>query len=199
MILRAARPEDATAVAEVCLRTAAAGQDATGRFSDDRLWADLYALPYLALEPDLAFVVADEDDRPVGYVVGTASTPHFARAFRERWLPLVADRYPEGPRADPGEAATVHTLHHPEEGWHAALEDYPAHLHVDLLPAAQGAGWGRALLTRFFAAVRDAGAPGVHLGVDPGNTRAVAFYEHLGFRRLPDLPEALLVAPASML
>lgn len=199
MQLRAARPDDADAVADVCLRTAAAGQDATGRLPDDRLWADLYALPYLALEPGFAFVVAGDDDRPVGYVLGTASTPGFARAFRERWLPTVAARYPEGPRDDALEAGLVHTLHHPEEGWHTALEDYPAHLHVDLLPAAQGAGWGRALLTRFFAAVRAAGAPGVHLGVDPENTRAVAFYEHLGLRRLPTLPDALLVAPATLL
>jgi ribosomal protein S18 acetylase RimI-like enzyme len=35
--------------------------------------------------------------------------------------------------------------------------------------------------------LRDRGAPGVHLGVDAGNHRAMGFYEHLGFTRLgPD-------------
>ena len=33
-----------------------------------------------------------------------------------------------------------------------------------------------------------AGARGVHLGVDPGNTGALAFYERLGYREL-DAPE----------
>ena len=60
-------------------------------------------------------------------------------------------------------------------------DDYPAHLHIDLLPSAQGQGWGRALMDRFLAQLRAAGVAGVHLGVATVNLRAVAFYARLGF------------------
>ena len=61
---------------------------------------------------------------------------------------------------------------------------YPSHLHVDLLPAAQGGGDGRRLLETLFDALRAAGSTGVHLGVARDNARAVGFYRHLGFTEL---------------
>jgi RimJ/RimL family protein N-acetyltransferase len=63
--------------------------------------------------------------------------------------------------------------------------DHPAHLHIDLLPAYQGAGHGRALITTFLQALGEMGVPRVHLGMDPRNTRARAFYERLGFTEIP--------------
>ena len=62
---------------------------------------------------------------------------------------------------------------------------YPAHLHIDLLPDAQGAGHGRALIDTFRAAAAEAGAPALHVGVDPANTRALGFYARLGFTPIP--------------
>ena len=64
------------------------------------------------------------------------------------------------------------------------LDRYPAHLHVDLLPVAQGGGNGRRLLETLFDALRADGAPGVHLGVARANVGAVGFYHHLGFEEL---------------
>jgi GNAT superfamily N-acetyltransferase len=58
------------------------------------------------------------------------------------------------------------------------LEEYPAHLHIDLLPPFQGAGHGRAMMETFYAAAAQAGASGVYVAVTTANTRA------LGFRRL---------------
>ena len=55
-----------------------------------------------------------------------------------------------------------------------------------LLPEGQGGGNGRRMLETLFDALRDLGVPGVHLGVGADNTRAIGFYEHLGFRRLGD-------------
>ena len=39
-------------------------------------------------------------------------------------------------------------------------------------------------MERNLATVRRLGSPGAHLGVSPGNPRAVSFYCHLGFREL---------------
>lgn len=181
--IRPARPDDAEAIADICLRTAASGSDATGLLSDDRLWADLFALPYLDLEPALAWVV-DDGARVHGYLVGTADSARFARRFRESWLPLVADRYPPGERSTPLETALVAMLHQPEHDLRPELEAYPAHLHIDLLPSAQGHGWGRRLMATCFAALRARGVTGVHLSVAADNRRALAFYRHLGLREL---------------
>ena len=46
----------------------------------------LFAGPYVFLAPELAFVLDDgRRRRPVGYVLGTADTAAFARAYRERY------------------------------------------------------------------------------------------------------------------
>ena len=183
--LRPVRAADRDAVREVCVRTGAAGRDATGALPDDGLLADLYAEPYLALAPGLGFVAADATDGVVGYVLGTADTDEFVAAWRAVWLPLAAARHPD-PVAAPTtlQQRLVHDLHHPEVLRTRWADTHPAHLHVNLLPSARGAGAGRALVERFCAAVAAIGAPGVHLGTAVENTRAQAFYAALGFVRL---------------
>jgi ribosomal protein S18 acetylase RimI-like enzyme len=71
--------------------------------------------------------------------------------------------------------------------------DYPAHLHVDLLPRAQGSGNGRRLVEHLFSRLRATGVRGIHLGVDADNERAVGFYRHLGMRPLRRQPGGLLL------
>ena len=39
-------------------------------------------------------------------------------------------------------------------------EDYPAHLHIDLLPEVQGQGWGRLLIATLVDALRERGVAG---------------------------------------
>ncbi|WP_377272227.1 GNAT family N-acetyltransferase [Peterkaempfera sp. SMS 1(5)a] len=188
-VIRGYLPSDREAVYEVCLRTAAAGGDATGLYRDPDLMGDNFAGPYLHLEPEMAFVL-DDGGRAVGYVLGTSDTAAFAAAFRRSWLPRVADRHPapagepQGP--DEGMAAL---LHNPERMIIPALADYPAHLHIDLLPAYQRSGHGRALLLTFLGAARRAGAKQVHLGMLTENTAARAFYDRLDFHVI-DVPDA---------
>ncbi|RCK78009.1 MAG: Acetyltransferase [Candidatus Ozemobacter sibiricus] len=69
----------------------------------------------------------------------------------------------------------------PDEPW---IADYPGHLHIDLLPAAQGAGWGRRLMQAFEKRLQVLGCPGYHLGVGARNEPAIAFYRRLGLQEL---------------
>ncbi len=62
-----------------------------------------------------------------------------------------------------------------------AITGYPAHLHIDLLPQAQGRGLGRELLRTFGEELIVREVPGVHLGVGEANVGAAAFYRRLGF------------------
>jgi ribosomal protein S18 acetylase RimI-like enzyme len=186
--IRRYRETDLAAVYDICVRTADAGQDARGKYQSDDLMGDLFAGPYVFLEPEVAFVLDEnqgDGDRAVGYIVGTPDTAAFARAYRERWIPRLAGRYrvPPQPPVSPDEQMLA--LHHwPERLLWPGLAEYPAHLHIDLLPAFQGAGCGRALMTTFCDAVAQAGAVGVHVTVVADNVPAIGFYRRLGFEPL---------------
>jgi GNAT superfamily N-acetyltransferase len=175
---------DHDAVYDICVRTADAGGDARGKYRSDDLMPDLFAGPYVFLEPRFAFVL-DGGDGAVGYVIGTPDTAAFARAYRERWIPRLADRYPVPPVPPVTPDDEMLALHYrPERLLWPGLAEYPAHLHIDLLPGVQGNGYGRRLIDTFSASVADAGAAGVHVCVVTANTRALGFYDRVGFTRL---------------
>jgi len=180
--IRPYRPGDRWVIYDICVRTADAGGDARGHYSTDELMGDLFAGPYLQLEPELAFVL-DDGGRAVGYVLGTADTATFVKRFAAEWIPLLGDKYPVPPPPPRGpEQDMVALLHHPERMLVPGLDGYPAHLHIDLLPPYQGRGFGRGLISRFTEAVD---APGVHLAMLTSNVRARGFYDRLGFHVLP--------------
>jgi GNAT superfamily N-acetyltransferase len=191
--IRRYQPGDRDAVYDICVRTADAGGDARGQYSTDNLMGDLFAGPYVFLEPGFAYVLADgkpdrehdgEDGggRPVGYVIGAPDTAAFARAYRERWIPRLAGRYPVPPEPPGTAEEAMLALHYrPERLLWSELARYPAHLHIDLLPGYQGGGHGRRLIDTFCAAASQAGAKGVHVCVVSANTKALGFYEKIGF------------------
>ncbi|WP_433013042.1 N-acetyltransferase family protein [Kribbella sp. CA-294648] len=183
--IRPYRPSDRAAVADICVRTADNGGDSRALYPDLELMPSIFALPYVDLEPELAFVLTD-DDHPVGYILGTADTPTFATRFRTDWLPRLADRYP--PPTHPPSTPTEHMIklmHDPERLVIPEVAAYPAHLHIDLLPAYQRSGHGRALMTTLLNALATANIPAVHLTMLTSNTKARAFYNRLGFHHIP--------------
>ncbi|HEY8471940.1 MAG TPA: GNAT family N-acetyltransferase [Natronosporangium sp.] len=193
MEIRAFRPADEPALYEICLRTGDAGEDATGKYADPKLLGHLYVGPYLALEPELAFVLDDGGGTPVGYVLGALDTERFEAACELSWWPELRRRYPAPARPRTADDQLILQLHHPFRQSREITARYPSHLHIDLLPAAQGRGYGRALLERLFEALRAGGSPGVHLGVSSRNQRAIGFYRRVGFEELASFPTHLLM------
>jgi len=181
--IRPYRPDDLERLREICVRTAHAGQDATGLFSDDSLWPAVFLDPYLELDPGLAFV-ADQGSGPLGYVVATADTGSFVERYRAEWLPRLEERFEHVQPPTGLEQQIAHLGLTPERMLRAGAPGHPAHLHIDLLPEAQGRGLGRALIRTLLAELSSRGIRGVHLGIDPANTGARAFYERLGFTEL---------------
>ncbi|MEW1718195.1 GNAT family N-acetyltransferase [Streptomyces sp. NPDC093109] len=184
--VRPYRPTDRQDLYDICIRTGEEGGDARHLYEDHGLLPSVFAGPYAELEPGLVFVVDGGDGRPVGYILGTSDTELFVERFRTEWLPAVAERYPHpaGPPLTPADRIAV-LLHRPERMLLPELTSYPAHLHIDLLPGHQRAGFGRALMTRFLGALAEKGVPAVHLGMSPANTRARAFYDRVGFQEIP--------------
>lgn len=183
--IRPYRPDDRAALAEICVLTGDAGEDSRALYPDTDLLPSIFALPYVEYEPALAFV-AEDGDRAVGYILGTSDTRAFATWFRREWLPTLAQRYPPlvAPPVTPTDAM-IGLLHDPERMLLPEVAEYPAHLHIDLLPGHQRAGHGRALMTRFLPALGAQGVEAVHLGMAATNTRARAFYDRMGFWEIP--------------
>jgi ribosomal protein S18 acetylase RimI-like enzyme len=180
--IRPYRPADRDALYDICVRTADAGGDARGHYSTDELMGDLFAVSYAHLEPDMAFVVDDGTGQAVGYIVGTKDTPAFVERYAAEWIPYLGGKY-DSPEPRDEEMVGLHF--HPELKLVPELADYPAHLHIDLLPDFQGRGYGRRLMTAFLAAANQAGAERVHLGMLTSNVKARAFYDRLDFAELP--------------
>ncbi|MGX1369428.1 ribosomal protein S18 acetylase RimI-like enzyme [Streptomyces canus] len=188
--VRPYRPEDRDAVEDICVRTAHLGQDSRPHHKDPGVFPAAFASPYVHLEPELTFVLDDGAGQAVGYVLGTADTPRFVADYRAKWLPLVAGRYPEpGPEPHTADEGIVALLHHPERMLVPEVAGFPAHLHIDLLPAWQGRGYGRALMETFLRALHERGVAAVHLCMVTANTPARAFYDRLGFHEIA-VPDA---------
>jgi ribosomal protein S18 acetylase RimI-like enzyme len=191
--IREFRPDDADALYEICLRTVDAGNDGTLLYpTHPELPGHLALGANLTLEPRFAFVLQDETGAPVGYVVGALDTREFYKKCEQLWWPPLRERYPD-PVSVPPERYTpeqrlLHGIHQPVLAPDAVLDVYPSHLHINLMPPAQGCGYGKLLLETLFAALREVGSRGIFLGVPAANTRAIGFYLRMGFDEIPNLP-----------
>lgn len=191
-LLRPATLNDLPAVTRICTLTGDDGRDASGLYDDPELLAHLWAAPHLVADPSLATIVVD-DDGPAGYLVAAADTADFESWCERMWWPALRDRYPlQAPRRD-RDQEIVALLHAPEATPASITETYPAHLHINLLPRAQGLGLGRALIERLVGQLRERGVPGVHLGVSGTNKPAIGFYEHIGFAPVAVEPDGGLI------
>jgi len=186
--IRPYRPEDRAALYDICVSTAYEGGDSREICPDLELMPSIFAAPYAVLEPELAFVV-DDGRRAVGYVLAAADTETFVKRYRAEWLPTLTDRYPQ-PTQPPTSfsEAMIDLMHRPERMLVTELAQYPAHLHIDLLPDYQRAGHGRALMEQLLTALRRARVDAVYLAMVTANTAARAFYDRLGFHviEVPD-------------
>lgn len=185
--IRPYRPEDLDALYDICLKTGDTGEDATHLYQDLKLLGHLYAAPYAVSEPDLTFVLEDSEG-VCGYILGVLDSKTFYGWLETRWFPPLREQHPK-PTGDEAswtrDERLINQFHEYDFRNNEALEnDYPSHLHIDLLPRAQGSGNGRALMETFLAELRDKGSSGVHLGTSPKNVRSEKFYLKMGFHEL---------------
>ncbi|HKI74570.1 MAG TPA: GNAT family N-acetyltransferase [Pseudomonadales bacterium] len=177
--IRNYHPSDMYMLYRICLETGEDGGDATGTI-DREILGHFFAAPYAVVEPDVCFVLT-ADGAPCGYIVGTSDSRRFEAECQEKWWPPLREKYPLRDASDKTrEAGMIRAIHY---GYRAPAytDEYPAHLHIDILPVGQGAGQGPRLIEIFLDKLRDKGVPGIHLGVSKGNERAFAFYPKLGF------------------
>jgi len=190
MEIRKFRLGDEYAIYDICLRTGAAGQDASELFEDNKLLGHVFAGAYLRFAPQFATVI--DEGAVLGYVLGVPDTLEFDARCEAEWWPMLRKRYPDPVSPVSPDEFVMRMIHHPPPA-PAIVAEYPAHLHIDLLPQAQGKGYGRILMDQVLSELAEAGAGGVHLGFHPANTGAPAFYTKLGFDELVRSEDAILM------
>lgn len=186
-VIRPARPGDEPGAYHVCLKTGDHGQDGESLYQKDPdALGRMFVGPYLAFEPELSLILEDEQGI-CGYALGALDSRAFYARYEAEWRQDLCARFP-APQGDPSHWSRVqhvhYCYHHPDYFCPEPYDAYPSHLHIDLLPRAQGRGYGRRILEQIMDTLRRRGSPGAHLGVSTLNTRALGFYQRLGFREL---------------
>lgn len=204
--IRPARFADLPALRTICHDTVLAGQPPPQPLPCFALPACLYVEPYLHAPQAWVWVIEDAAG-VMGYVAGAADSAAFYAWLNADWLPLRrrdfaaaaplsvgAESAAQG--VDATAALQARLLNRLSSEWQAppGMQAFPAHLHINLLPRAQGQGAGRRLIHCLLESLTQAGACGVHWGVDPANTAAIGFYRKLGFAEVMEEPGCIWFA-----
>ena len=192
--IRQFRSDDLDTLYKISLATGLAGGDASHLYVDPRLMGHIYAAPYALLEPALALVVEDGEG-VAGFAVGTADTTAWERRLEQLWWPSLRKRYamPEGTDASlwTHDQRRAFTIHRPALVPPAVALQYPAHVHMNLLPRLQRRGAGTKLFERWATAASAQDAKAIHVAINRANVGAAGFWRKMGFAEvaLDGLPE----------
>ncbi|TQV83791.1 GNAT family N-acetyltransferase [Denitrobaculum tricleocarpae] len=185
--LRLYKDRDLDDLYAIALATGAGGEDASALHEDGRIMGQIYAAPYARFCPELCFVATDAKG-VAGYIVGAVDTRAFEEQLRRVWWPGLRSIYPDPCDTPASEWSAdqrrCHMIHHPRETPEDVVKHYPSHVHMNLLPRAQGQGIGPALLELWISAARNHGATGLHVGSNRQNARAYGFWQSRGFEPL---------------
>jgi ribosomal protein S18 acetylase RimI-like enzyme len=191
-LVRAGRPVDAPAVAALHAERIGEGFLVT---LGPRFLTRLYRR--MVLSPHALLLVAESDDRIVGFVAAATSTRHLYGEFLRR------DALPAGLAAAPG------VIRAPRRVWETFRYgttgdgDLPAAeiLSIAVAADAAGRGVGRSLLAAAQEQLARLGAPEARVVTAVGNDAALAMYRRAGFRRRTrtevhaGVPQEVLVWP----
>lgn len=192
-LIRTAEESDLDSLYDVCLRTGDAGEDGSHLYDNPRLLGEIYVGPYVMLPSGFGFTVVD-NGYPAGYLLGTLDTRRFEADCETAWWPELRERY-----TDPGlnpttlDAELITDLYRPQLASDEVVDRFPAHFHIDLLPAIQGKGVGPLMMDRLFSTLKASDSPGVHMDVATRNDRAIGFYEHIGFSVVEPLAGSVIM------
>ncbi len=144
----------------------------------------LYNDYYTEQEPDSCFVVADSEDRAVGYIICAKNYSKYEKTFKKLYLPEIR-KLGKSFWFQAKSEMLAHKLF---------KNKYPAHLHIDILPVCQGKGVGTKLMDALCLELKSRGVNGLMLSCGASNTRAIKFYEKNNFKRLTSLFGGYLMA-----
>ena len=184
MHIREMEMRDIPAAERICLLTASANlrKDAAARENTLLLYNRYYTRACLAD----CFVAVNEADEAVGYILCAPDYKTYCESFRKNECKDIRKL---------GFLRGVRAYFEPKLQKKYAKR-YPAHLHIDLLPEAQGQGMGTALMDALKSHLRAENVSGVFLCVGRDNKKALRFYKKQGFQVLNIVGGAVLMGCA---
>jgi GNAT superfamily N-acetyltransferase len=184
LTLRPFRTDDLDDLYRISLATGAAGGDASHLYADPRLMGHIYVAPYAKLEAQLALVVEDQGG-VAGFAVGAVDTAAWEGRLESEWWPVLRAQYAMPSKADASawtpDQRRIAMIHRPARTPSAVTREFPAHLHLNLLPRLHGRGVGTELFKQWLAAAGRAGAEAMHVAVNRANVGAIRFWVRMGF------------------
>ena len=179
--VRKARKSDLKNVEYVCRMTAgnlARKNDIIGEAT-----AKTYSSYYIRECIDTCFVLADDNDNAVGYILCEPDYRRFARIFPKTDVPIITEIYKKD-----GRSARLLPLPYCLWG-----RKYPAHLHIDILDEYQGKGYGSLLMEALLEELYCRKVTGIMLTADSDNYGAIRFYKRFGFHTIINVKNAGIV------
>jgi ribosomal protein S18 acetylase RimI-like enzyme len=180
--------QDENELSEICFRTSFIYPDLSQKDLVNWRWL----IPFCRIETENCFKAVIDDNKIAGYILSTLDTLSFEKKCAAEFNKKISDlkahflknhklteeeleefnehfNFPVSKKSDPD---------------YQIKEEYPAHLHINILPAYQGQRLGPKLIDYLIQQLKLNKCPGLHLGVGAENTRAMKFYERYGFDRI---------------
>ncbi|MFI5716719.1 GNAT family N-acetyltransferase [Nocardia sp. NPDC051750] len=184
MRIRTFHEEDRPALRELATR-AAQGSPTETLWGHPESEAQIYLEPYMDHEPESLFL-AEADGVLVGYLTGCVDTAVFPSETRRiedaiRTHRLILRPGPAAFFARSALDAAGAALRRAPTAGEIHDQRWPAHLHINVAPEGRGTGAADGLMDQWFERLRSLGSPGCHLQTVVENTRAVRFFERMGF------------------
>ena len=167
--IRNYHPKDAKNLEKICIKTAS--EIFQGKKISEEALVDVYCRYYIECEPESCFVVVDDADEAKGYILCAKDYDTYKQTFKEQYLNTL-------------NPVTLIMGNFAMKSTRGYTKDYPAHLHIDLLPECQGQGYGRKLIETLIDHLKGSGIHGLMLHVSMENEGARAFYAKCGFKVL---------------
>ncbi|MBI9072787.1 MAG: GNAT family N-acetyltransferase [Melioribacteraceae bacterium] len=178
--IRPYHKSDLISLYKICLLTGDSGSDATYLYKDPNLLGSYFAAPYAVMEPELCFI-ATADEQPCGYILGTKNCYKFSERCENEWFDVLRKKYSYPDENEKGTDVWIRKLIHDGFKVKDDYKDYPAELHIDILPIGQGQGFGKKLMNTFISKLKDLEVSALHLEVGKKNENAIGFYKKYGF------------------
>lgn len=167
--IRNYHPKDAENLKKICIETAS--DIFRGKKMTERALTEVYCRYYIEQEPESCFVVANQKDEATGYILCAKDYESYKRVFQKSYLKT-------------WNLAILIMGHFAMNSIKDYVKDYPAHLHIDLLPECQGQGYGRKLVEALVEHLKEKKIKGLMLHVSRDNEGARKFYKKCGFQVL---------------
>lgn len=192
--IRPYRAEDRDGLFKIAADTAFFGDPIEVYMEDRRIFLDAFYAYYTDYEPEHAWI-ATTNDEVVGFLTGCVDSARKDKIVNKHINPrlvlrLMTGYYQFGPKA---RRYLWRMLKSQRKHLFPSvnLEEYPAHLHINVSEKWRGNGIGVRLMKVYLDQLSYLHVPGVYLGTSSENLVACQLYEKLGFQLVEEKPSIL--------